>query len=173
MSRGYWGRAFSLVLVTGFTWCNQLATAVNSTSSVHGEKYLCGQRHQINCTEASQSKHFSKCPKRFESYCIQGQCRFMVSEEQPSCVCKPGYTGSRCEMVDMLYLISKQDQFIIMGLVLAMMVLIILIIIICICVHHYRRKCKGRRMWRLGVEPVSTRPPEEMDAQGENEDTLA
>ncbi|XP_051898609.1 probetacellulin-like isoform X2 [Pristis pectinata] len=148
---------------------------MNSTSTLHGDKYLCGERQQVNCTdpltEAPLLKHFSKCPKRFEGYCIQGQCRFLVSEQQPSCICKSGYTGSRCEMVDMLYLIGDHDQFIIMGLVLAMVVLVTLIIIICICVHRFRRKYKGRRKWQLCVKAVSTQPVEERNIRGENEDT--
>ncbi|XP_078269030.1 probetacellulin [Rhinoraja longicauda] len=155
-----WSRALSLVLATGFAWCNQSTAAMNSTSTMRDDNYLCNQVRQVNCTDAPpstappQSEHFSPCPPRFEGYCIQGQCRFMTSEQQPSCICKLSYTGSRCEMVDMLYITGVRDQYVIMGLVLAMVVLIVLIIIICICVHRYRTKCKGRRKWRPGVAAV-------------------
>ncbi|XP_072112615.1 probetacellulin-like isoform X1 [Mobula birostris] len=176
MSGWQWGRAFSFVLATGFAWCNQSAADMNSTSAMHGEKYLCGQRQQVNCTdsltETSQSGHFSKCPEWLQDYCIQGQCRFLVSEQQPSCICYSGYIGSRCEMVDMLYLMGERDQFIIMGLVLAMVVLIILIIIICICVHCYRRKYNGRRKLGMCRGATNTQPVEERNVQGENEDTV-
>ncbi|XP_032875829.1 protransforming growth factor alpha-like [Amblyraja radiata] len=167
-----WRRALSLVLATGFAWS---AAAVNSTSTVREDKDLCNQVRQINCTDtpttAPQLTHFSECPPSFEGYCIHGQCRFLTSEQQPSCICKLSYTGSRCEMVDMLYITGERDKYIIMGLVLAMVVLIVLIFIICLCVHRYRRKCKGTRKWRPGVKAVNTQTVEEGNALGHDEDT--
>ncbi|XP_067831483.1 probetacellulin-like isoform X2 [Heptranchias perlo] len=121
--------------------------------------------------EASQSKHFTKCPKEFRDYCIEGQCRFLVSEQQPACVCNSGYTGSRCELVDMFYLIGARDQFIIIGLIVTMVVLIILTVIICICVHRFHRKHKERRKRGEEVEALSAKPLEGKELRGENEDT--
>ncbi|XP_041051562.1 probetacellulin-like isoform X2 [Carcharodon carcharias] len=136
------GCRLTVLLAAGLAWFNHAAADVNSTLTLEAEKYLCEQGKQINCTgtltespESPQSGHFTKCPKRFRSYCIEGECRFIQSEQQPSCVCKFGYIGSRCELVDMFYLTGKQDQVIIIGLVLTMVVLIIVIIIICICVQ--------------------------------------
>ncbi|XP_062901168.1 probetacellulin-like [Mobula hypostoma] len=176
MSGWQWSRAFSFVLLTGFAWWNQSAADMNSTSAMHGEKYLCGEGQQENCTdslaETSRSGHFGKCPEWLQGYCIQGQCRFVLVVQEPSCLCYPGYVGSRCQLVDVLYLMEERDQFIIMGLVLAMVVLIILIIIICICVHCYRRKYNGRKKLEVCSGATNPQPVEERNVQGENEDTV-
>ncbi|XP_078424527.1 probetacellulin [Cetorhinus maximus] len=165
----------TVLLATGLAWFNHAAADVNSTLTMEAEKYLCAQGNQINCTdtltESPQSGHFTKCPKRFQSYCIEGECRFIQSEQLPSCVCKYGYIGSRCELVDMFYLTGKQDQVIIIGLVLTMVVLVIVIIIICICVHRFRRKHKARRKSGKEVEALSSKPLEGKDLRGEDDDT--
>uniref|UniRef100_UPI00398EE676 probetacellulin-like n=1 Tax=Pristiophorus japonicus TaxID=55135 RepID=UPI00398EE676 len=169
-----WGCTLAVLLATGFAWCDAAAD-VNATHTMEADKYLCAQGEQINCTdtlvEGPQSKHFTKCPKQFRHYCVEGQCRFLLTEQRPSCVCKSGYTGSRCEFVDMFYLIGKQDHYVIVGLVLTMVVLVILIIIICICVHRFRRKHKERRRRGEEVETLSSKPLAGKDSRGENEDT--
>ncbi|XP_067902905.1 probetacellulin-like isoform X2 [Heterodontus francisci] len=170
-----WDFRLILLLVTGFAWCNHAAADVNSTHTMEAEKYLCPQGEQINCTdnltEISQPNHFTECPERFRDYCVGGQCRILQSENQPSCVCKFGYTGSRCELVDMFFLIGKRDQYIIISLVLTMVMLVIVIIIICICVHHFRSKHKARRKQGEEVEALSSKPLEGKVLRGEDEDT--
>ncbi|XP_078060805.1 probetacellulin-like [Mustelus asterias] len=169
-----WNCGLTVLLATGLAWFNHAAAGVNSTLTMDAEKSLCLQGKQINCsdylTESPQTGHFTKCPKRLRDYCVEGECRFIQSEQQPSCVCKFGYVGSRCELVDMFYQTGKQDRFIIIGLILSMLVLIILIIITCICVHRFRRRHKARRKRGEEIETLSSKPLEGNDLRGGHED---
>ncbi|XP_038648773.1 probetacellulin-like isoform X1 [Scyliorhinus canicula] len=170
-----WSCTLTVLLATGLAWFNPITADVNSTLAMEAGKYLCAQGARINCTdtltEPPQLGHFSKCPEMFRDYCIEGECRFIQSEQQPSCVCKFGFVGSRCQLVDMFYLTGKQDKFIIVGLILTMLVLIALIIIICICAHRFCRKHKARRKQGEEVEALSSKPLGGKDLRGEDEDT--
>ncbi|XP_060707591.1 probetacellulin-like isoform X3 [Hemiscyllium ocellatum] len=122
-------------------------------------------------TEIPQTGHFTKCPKELMSYCLEGECRFMQSENKPSCVCKFGYVGSRCEFLDVFYRTGKRDQFIVVGLVLAILLLMIAIIVICFCVHRFCRKHKAHKKRREEAEILSSKPLDGKDSRGEGEDT--
>ncbi|XP_075421548.1 probetacellulin isoform X2 [Ascaphus truei] len=111
----------------------------------------------IGLTEPEKWRgHFSRCPKAYKQYCIKGKCRFLASENTPACICESGYTGSRCEYLDIFYLKGDRGQFVVIGLVAAMVTLIVIIICICICSHHcrklHRRKRKEKEMNRLNKD---------------------
>uniref|UniRef100_A0A8D0GW74 Probetacellulin n=1 Tax=Sphenodon punctatus TaxID=8508 RepID=A0A8D0GW74_SPHPU len=89
--------------------------------------------------------HFSKCPEEYKYYCVKGRCRYVVSEQTPACVCERGYTGARCERVDLFYLTGDQDQIVVICLIAAMVSLIVLIICICTCSHHCRKRRRKRK----------------------------
>ncbi|NWV82727.1 BTC protein, partial [Dasyornis broadbenti] len=97
-----------------------------------------------NGTQQRRHSHFSRCPEQYQHYCFRGRCRFLVAEQAAACVCERGYTGSRCERVDLFYLRGDQDQIIIISLI-AILVLIILVVGICLCGRHCRRQRRKRK----------------------------
>nr|XP_032618200.1 probetacellulin isoform X2 [Chelonoidis abingdonii] len=93
-----------------------------------------------NITQLRRRGHFSKCPEEYKHYCVKGRCRYVMAEETPACVCEKGYTGARCEQVDIFYLRGDQGPIVVICLIVAMVVLVGLIICICICSHHCRKR---------------------------------
>ncbi|NWZ99246.1 BTC protein, partial [Nesospiza acunhae] len=98
-----------------------------------------------NGTQPRRQGHFSRCPEEYQHYCVKGRCRFLVAEQAPACVCERGYTGARCERVDLFYLRGDQGQIVIISLVVAIAALIILVVGICLCSHHCRRQRRKRK----------------------------
>nr|XP_040148236.1 probetacellulin isoform X2 [Ictidomys tridecemlineatus] len=84
-------------------------------------------------TQSRRKGHFSRCPKQYKHYCIKGRCRFVVAEQTPSCVCNEGYTGARCERVDLFYLRGERGQILVICLIAVMVIFIILVIGVCTC----------------------------------------
>ncbi|NWV37847.1 BTC protein, partial [Grantiella picta] len=109
-----------------------------------------------NGTQLRRQSHFSRCPEEYQHYCVKGRCRFVVAEQAPACVCERGYTGSRCERVDLFYLRGDQDQIIIISLI-AILVLIILAVGICLCSRHCRRQRRKRKAEEM--ETLNRNPP--------------
>ncbi|KAM8940335.1 probetacellulin [Pelodytes ibericus] len=142
-----------LALVLGLTVVPCVSSNGNSTAEPEAQSIPCPEYIE-NCTEislpAKWRSHFSRCPKPYKHYCIKGKCRFVTSERAPSCICEAGYTGARCEYLDLFYLKGDRGQFVVIGLIAAMVTLIILIICICVCSHHcrkvHRRKLKAKDM---------------------------
>ncbi|NXU79067.1 BTC protein, partial [Oreotrochilus melanogaster] len=100
-----------------------------------------------NVTRLRRQGHFSRCPEEYKHYCVKGRCRFLR-----------GYTGARCESVDIFYLRGDQGQIVIISLIAAIVTLIILIICACICSHHcrkQRRKRKAEEMETLNKDSPS------------------
>lgn len=63
--------------------------------------------------------------------------------------CERGYTGARCERVDLFYLRGDQGQIVIISLIAAIVTLIILIVGICLCSQYVgERGRKGREAGR-------------------------
>lgn len=61
--------------------------------------------------------------------------------------CERGYTGARCERVDLFYLRGDQGQIVIISLIVAIVALIILVVGICLCSQYVGErggKGKGR-----------------------------
>uniref|UniRef100_H0YU70 Probetacellulin n=1 Tax=Taeniopygia guttata TaxID=59729 RepID=H0YU70_TAEGU len=98
-----------------------------------------------NGTQLRRHSHFSRCPEEYQHYCVKGRCRFLVAEEAPACVCERGYTGARCERVDLFYLRGDQGQIVIISLIVGIVALIILVVGICLCSHHCRRQRRKRK----------------------------
>ncbi|NWR20970.1 BTC protein, partial [Emberiza fucata] len=98
-----------------------------------------------NGTQPRRQGHFSRCPEEYQHYCVRGRCRFLVAEQAPACVCERGYTGARCERVDLFYLRGDQGQIVIISLIVAIAALIILVVGICLCSHHCRRQRRKRK----------------------------
>ncbi|XP_073094177.1 probetacellulin [Manis javanica] len=120
----------------------------NSTRSSENEGLLCGDPGANCAATTTQSKrrgHFSRCPKQYKHYCIKGRCRFVVAEQTPSCICDEGYTGARCERVDLFYLRGDRGQILVICLIAVMVIFIILVIGVCTCCHPLRKRHKKRK----------------------------
>ncbi|XP_063281367.1 probetacellulin [Pelobates fuscus] len=147
-----------LALVLGLTVLPYVNSNGNSTAEPETKSIHCPE-YTENCTEISPSKwksHFSRCPKTYRHYCVKGKCRYVTSEKTPACICESGYTGSRCEYLDLFYLKGDRGQMVVIGLIAAMVTLIILVICICICSHHcrkvHRRKMKAKEIGNIDNE---------------------
>ncbi|NWU98725.1 BTC protein, partial [Upupa epops] len=114
-----------------------------------------------NVTQLRRQGHFSRCPEEYKHYCVKGRCRFLVAEEAPACVCERGYTGARCERVDIFYLRGDQGQIVIISLIIAIVTLIILIICACICTHHCRKQRRKRKAEEM--ETLNKNSPSKSD----------
>ncbi|KFO26300.1 Probetacellulin [Fukomys damarensis] len=88
-------------------------------------------------TQPKRKGHFSRCPKQYKHYCIKGRCRLVVAEQTPSCVCDEGYTGARCERVDLFYLRGDRGQILVICLIAVMVIFIILVIGVCTCCQYW------------------------------------
>ncbi|XP_008054773.1 probetacellulin [Carlito syrichta] len=120
----------------------------NSTKSPETNGLLCGDPEENCAATTTQSKrkgHFSRCPRQYRHYCIKGRCRFVVAEQTPSCVCDDGYTGARCERVDLFYLRGDRGQILVICLIAVMAIFIILVVGVCTCCHPLRKHRKRRK----------------------------
>ncbi|XP_006898534.1 PREDICTED: probetacellulin [Elephantulus edwardii] len=147
-----------LALALGLVILHCVVADGNSTRSPATED-LCGESGK-NCaattTQPKRRGHFSRCPKEYKHYCIKGRCRFVVAEQMPSCVCEEGYTGTRCERVDLFYLRGDRGQILVICLIAVMVIFIILVVGVCTCCHplqkHRKRKKKEEEMETLGKD---------------------
>lgn len=150
-----------LTLVLGFIVFPWVSSDGNSTAQPETRSFPCPEYIE-NCSGISEPAkwrgHFSRCPKSYRHYCVKGKCRFVTVLKEPACVCEQGYTGSRCERLDLFYLKEDRGQLVVIGLIIAMVALIIVIICICVCSHHcrkaHRRKMKGKEMESLNNDPT-------------------
>ncbi|XP_073493826.1 probetacellulin [Phyllobates terribilis] len=148
-----------LTLVLGFIVFPWVSSDGNSTTQPATRSFPCPE-YIDNCSGISEParsrSHFSRCPKSYRHYCVKGKCRFVMVLKEPACICEEGYTGSRCERLDLFYLKEDRGQLVVIGLILAMVALIIVIVSICIFSHHcrkaHRRKMKGKEMESLSNE---------------------
>ncbi|XP_019480126.1 PREDICTED: probetacellulin [Hipposideros armiger] len=61
----------------------------NSTRSPENDGLLCGDAGENCAATTTQSKwndYFGLCPRKYEHYCINGRCRFVVALRTPSCL---------------------------------------------------------------------------------------
>ncbi|KAG7271535.1 hypothetical protein CRUP_003998 [Coryphaenoides rupestris] len=80
--------------------------------------------------------HFTKCPAELQHYCIHGSCRYIQEQSAPSCRCDNGFTGSRCEYLDLDlgWQIGERKRIIIVCVAVALLlVALLLVIVICLC----------------------------------------
>ncbi|XP_062431203.1 probetacellulin isoform X2 [Rhea pennata] len=125
-----------LALASGLVLCD--SAGANATAA----SLPCG-----NCTgsvpQLRRRGHFSRCPEEYRHYCIKGRCRFLVAEQAPAC--ERGYTGARCERVDIFYLRGDRGQIVVISLVAAGAALVVLIICACLCSRRYRKRRRKRK----------------------------
>lgn len=138
-------------IVTALALCKYSLAEWNATDESANRTVSHCQHHgnRDNCTaDTADAGHFSKCPKEFTSYCVHGECRYIEEQQSPSCRCQPGYTGSRCEYLDLDWLIGEKQHIIIACVIAGLVFLIVLIVFICICSHRRYRLCWRRRRRR-------------------------
>ncbi|XP_048220809.1 probetacellulin [Perognathus longimembris pacificus] len=151
-------RTLLLALALGLIVLHCVVADENSTRSPGTHGPLCGALGE-NCAAtttppARRRDHFSRCPKPYKHYCLGGRCRFVVAEQTPSCICDEGYTGARCERVDLFYLRGDRGQILVICLIAVMVVFIILVIGVCTCCHPLR-KHRRKRKKEEGMETLS------------------
>ncbi|XP_030421098.1 probetacellulin isoform X2 [Gopherus evgoodei] len=136
------GPGLLLLLVLGLAVSNCVGDGWNVTADYGVKRPVCSSLEDCadNITQLRRRGHFSKCPEEYKHYCVKGRCRYVMAEETPACVCEKGYTGARCERVDIFYLRGDQGPVVVICLIVAMVVLVGLIICICICSHHCRKR---------------------------------
>ncbi|XP_066484705.1 probetacellulin [Tiliqua scincoides] len=126
----------------------------NTTGEDEAKRQLCTYPSG-NCTDGTTGSrrggHFSKCPEEYKHYCVKGRCRYVVEEKTPACVCERGYTGTRCERLDLFYLRGDQSQIVVVSLVAVMVMLIILIVCICTGTHYCRKRRRKRKEEEMGT----------------------
>ncbi|CAN2388891.1 Betacellulin [Pristimantis euphronides] len=150
-----------LPLVLGFLVFPWVSSGGNSTAQPETRSFPCPE-HTENCSGISESaksrSHFSRCPKSYRHYCVKGKCRFIAVLKEAACICDQGYTGSRCERLDLFYLKEDRGQLVVISLITVMVALIIFIISICIFSHHcrkaHKRKMKEKEMESLNNDPT-------------------
>uniref|UniRef100_A0A670JTT5 Probetacellulin n=1 Tax=Podarcis muralis TaxID=64176 RepID=A0A670JTT5_PODMU len=120
----------------------------NETAEQETKRLSCGYPNG-NCTGGTTGLrwrgHFSKCPEEYKHYCIKGRCRYVAAEQIPACVCEKGYTGARCERLDLFYLRGDEGQIVVMSLIGVMVTLIVLTACICTCAHYCKKRRRKRR----------------------------
>uniref|UniRef100_A0A8C4Q5B3 Transmembrane protein with EGF-like and two follistatin-like domains 2a n=1 Tax=Eptatretus burgeri TaxID=7764 RepID=A0A8C4Q5B3_EPTBU len=51
------------------------------------------------------------CPEQFRSFCINGYCEYSGNQQEPACLCEPGYVGRQCESKEnMLYVVPDGNN---------------------------------------------------------------
>ncbi|XP_041666334.1 probetacellulin [Cheilinus undulatus] len=155
-----------LVIITALALCKHSLAEWNVTGeSANGTVTDCHQHgDRNNCTANTEdtdewSGHLSKCPEEFSHFCIHGECRYVTEQKTVSCRCTQGYHGSRCEFVDIDWLIGDKRHIIIVGVVGGLVLLILLIVFICFFSHRrcrlpWRRR-RRREEPRNGTEKIS------------------
>lgn len=97
-----------------------------------------------NCPDAParlrQRRHFTQCPEEYQHYCVKGRCRYVAAQETPACICERGFTGARCERLDLFYLRGDQGQIVVAALIAVLVMLIILVAGLCACAHYCRKR---------------------------------
>ncbi|KAM6269944.1 probetacellulin isoform 1-T2 [Porphyrio hochstetteri] len=136
-----------LALASGLVVFSCAGADANVTAGPGTEGLACSTAESCagNRTQLRRHGHFSRCPEEYKHYCVRGRCRFLVAEQTPACVCERGYTGARCERVDIFYLRGDRGQIVVISLIACIITLIILIICACLCSHHCRKQRRKRK----------------------------
>ncbi|XP_064366342.1 probetacellulin isoform X2 [Dromaius novaehollandiae] len=141
------GGAGTLLLCLALASGLVLFDGVGADANVTAGGLPCGPPE--NCTggvpQLRRRGHFSRCPEEYQHYCVKGRCRFLVAEQAPACVCERGYTGARCERVDIFYLRGDRGQIVIISLIAAGAALVVLVICACLCSRRYRKQRRKRK----------------------------
>ncbi|XP_068045333.1 probetacellulin isoform X1 [Anomalospiza imberbis] len=147
-----------LAFASGLAFFSCAGADTNVTAGHGTEGLSCGTAKGCtgNGTQLRRQSHFSRCPEEYQHYCVKGRCRFLVAEQTPACVCERGYTGARCERVDLFYLRGDQGQIVIISLIVAIAALIILVVGICLCSQCWEVPGTFLWGWKAGVTPCGS-----------------
>uniref|UniRef100_A0A8D0KE70 Probetacellulin n=1 Tax=Salvator merianae TaxID=96440 RepID=A0A8D0KE70_SALMN len=141
------------LLLLGLAVFNCVTGNGNLTTEREARRPSCGYPNG-NCTDDNtglrRRGHFSKCPEEYKHYCVKGRCRYVAVEQMPSCLCDKGYTGARCERLDLFYLRGDQGQMVVISLIAVMVLLIILIACICTFAHYCRKRRRKKKEEEMG-----------------------
>ncbi|ALA62527.1 EGF-like protein [Turkeypox virus] len=74
---------------------NNNARTYPPLSSIIQYKYKKDNKKNISNNHYSP---FEKCKSNFNSFCINGECRYVRNLEETVCLCEKGYSGRRCEI---------------------------------------------------------------------------
>lgn len=143
-----------VVMIPALVLCNYCLAEWNVTGATAGPNVTSCHHHgdgnncTVNTEDDELNGHFSKCPEKYEHYCIHGECRYVTEQKEPSCKCMEGFIGSRCE-----YLIIEAPQIgpkqrIIIAVVSGLVVVILLIMFLFFSSRRRRRLCWRRRRRR-------------------------
>ncbi|XP_061445424.1 probetacellulin [Rhineura floridana] len=147
------------LLLLGIAIFNSVTGNGNATTEDETKRLSCTYPNG-NCTDGTTELryggHFSKCPEEYKHYCIKGRCHYVAVEQTPACVCEKGYTGARCERLDLFYLRGDEGQVVVISLIAVMVLLILLIACICTSTHycqkrHRKKKGKETRTFDKGL----------------------
>uniref|UniRef100_A0A3B1IYL0 Betacellulin, epidermal growth factor family member n=1 Tax=Astyanax mexicanus TaxID=7994 RepID=A0A3B1IYL0_ASTMX len=148
-----------LWIITAFALCKYSRAEWNATKDTVNKTVSCRTHdNSSNCTDAKDdhrwSGHFSKCPQEYAHYCVHGSCHFVQEQNTPACRCESGYIGSRCEYLDLGWLVGDQKQIVIAGIIAGLVFLLLIIVFTCICVHTRLKLCRKRRRKKEKREEV-------------------
>ncbi|XP_051956259.1 probetacellulin-like [Xyrauchen texanus] len=157
-------RVFIYGIITAVALCKCNQAEWNTTKAPANRNVTCNPHdNSSNCTDSNNdhrwSGHFSKCPKEYKHFCINGVCRFVEDQNTPSCRCENGYIGSRCEYIDQYFQVAERNKIVIACVVAGLVFLVLLIVFICICTHKRYNPCTKKRRkkeTRVEVEKLSS-----------------
>ncbi|XP_063003613.1 probetacellulin [Elgaria multicarinata webbii] len=142
------------LLLLGLAIFNCVTGNGNATTEHEAKRLSCSYPNG-NCTDGTKGLrwrgHFSKCPEEYKHYCVKGRCRYVAVEKTPACVCESGYTGARCERLDLFYLRGDHSQIVVICLIAVMVSFIILIACTCTCTHYCRERRRKREEEEMGT----------------------
>lgn len=124
---------------------------VNNTTELAGPTVTHGHHHgnQDNCTVTpGWSGHFSECPEDLRHYCVHGECRYIKAQRAPSCRCRAGYSGARCEYVILDWLRADKRHLVIVCVLVGLVLIVLLVVMVCACPRQRWRMCWRRRRRR-------------------------
>ncbi|XP_026855166.1 probetacellulin isoform X2 [Electrophorus electricus] len=159
-----------LGIFTVVALCKYSQAQWNATKDTINKTVSCGPHdNNSDCADEKdihrQSGHFSKCPQEYEHFCIHGTCQFVQEQNTPACRCESGYIGSRCEYLDLGWLVGDRKHIVIAGVIVGLVFLLLVIVFTCICVHRLKLCGKKRKNGKRDeVERLNTLNPNEASA---------
>ncbi|XP_054847606.1 probetacellulin, partial [Eublepharis macularius] len=68
------------------------------------------------------------------------RCSAAPGGAPPAGCCERGFTGARCERLDLFYLRGDQDQIVVISLIAVLVMLIALVTCLCVCTRYCQKK---------------------------------
>ncbi|KAF6738724.1 Tomoregulin-2 [Oryzias melastigma] len=134
--RGYSDLRSALMCLWPFQETSKLRTMAMNT--FHRPTTRWGENKEPKNGQARSD--YIQCPEGYQNFCIHGECQ-LSTKKQPSCSCRSGYTGQKCETKEynVLYVVpgsGKLRYVLIASIIGALQVAIISVVVLCIT-----RKC--------------------------------